>query len=230
MTVKQAVQLFESFRERMPRRIGKVTFKPPKAVACIGYVEGIDYRTTHGKKVTLYHHDFVPGSRPLLAVSADGKQLLLLGGRYQFTERGIVDHDAAGREVENAKHGKTVNPRELTIYEALRKKLGREPTPAELKADVLRILEEGSQEMAAKGKLPHQRRKRNSRSNAEEIIRRHYRIAGKMSAADVQEEVADLKRRERLGLLTDRQRLLYDALDLAGTDASGAYKASLLGT
>lgn len=111
MSVKAAVKLYESFRERKPRRIGHASFKVPAAVACMGYVEGIDYRTTHGKKVTLYHHDFAPGSRPLLAVSSDGKQLLLLGGRYQFTERGIVDKDAKGREVENAGHGKTINPR-----------------------------------------------------------------------------------------------------------------------
>lgn len=110
--IAQAVRLYESFRERKPRRIADVKLKVPKAVACIGYVEGIDYRTTHGKKVTLYHHDFAPGSRPLLAVSGDGKQLLLLGGRYEFTERGIVDKDAAGREIENARHGKTINPRQ----------------------------------------------------------------------------------------------------------------------
>lgn len=33
-----------------------------------------------------------------------------------------------------------------TIYEALREKLGREPTNAELKADVQRILREGNEE------------------------------------------------------------------------------------
>lgn len=45
-----------------------------------------------------------------------------------------------------------------TIYEALRTKLGREPTNAELKADVRRILDEGLQELAHKGKLPRQRK------------------------------------------------------------------------
>lgn len=49
-------------------------------------------------------------------------------------------------------------PRKPTIYEALRIKLGREPTNAELKVDVARILEEGLIEMASKGKLRHQRR------------------------------------------------------------------------
>lgn len=44
-----------------------------------------------------------------------------------------------------------------TIYEALRTKLGREPTHAEIKADVKRILADALREMAEKGKLKHQR-------------------------------------------------------------------------
>lgn len=46
-----------------------------------------------------------------------------------------------------------------TIYEALRTKLQREPTNAELCADVKRILQDGLIEMAERGKLPHQRRR-----------------------------------------------------------------------
>lgn len=109
--IRQAVALYESFREKTPRKLNTVTMKVPKVVAVIGHVEGLDYRTTHGKKVTLYHHDFVPGSRPLLCVSANGEQLLLLGGRYKFTERGIVDRDHKGDERADPKHGKFINPR-----------------------------------------------------------------------------------------------------------------------
>ena len=49
--------------------------------------------------------------------------------------------------------------RKLTIYEALREKLGREPTNAELRDDVDRIKREALEEMAAKGKLSWQRKK-----------------------------------------------------------------------
>ena len=49
--------------------------------------------------------------------------------------------------------------RKPTIYEALRDKLGREPTNTELKADWDRILDEGLQELAAAGKLKHQKRR-----------------------------------------------------------------------
>lgn len=111
MSVRRAIKLYESFREDKPRKIGAVKMALPSAVAVMGYVEGIDYRTTHKGKLTLYHHDFAPGSRPLLAVAADGKQLLLMGGRFQFTARGIVDKDARGRQILNPKHGKSINPR-----------------------------------------------------------------------------------------------------------------------
>lgn len=47
--------------------------------------------------------------------------------------------------------------RKPTIYEALRAKLGREPTHAELKADVQRILDEAHAATAAAGRLPYQR-------------------------------------------------------------------------
>jgi hypothetical protein len=50
--------------------------------------------------------------------------------------------------------------RRPTIYEALAIKLGREPTNAELKADVERILTESLAERAGAGKLRHQRRRR----------------------------------------------------------------------
>jgi len=50
--------------------------------------------------------------------------------------------------------------RKLTIYEALRLKLGREPTNQEIKADVQRILSESLAELAASGRLAHQRKRR----------------------------------------------------------------------
>ena len=47
-----------------------------------------------------------------------------------------------------------------TIYEALREKLGREPTRAELKAEVRRIGDEALVQLASAGKLRHQRKRR----------------------------------------------------------------------
>lgn len=47
--------------------------------------------------------------------------------------------------------------RKPTIYEALMARLGRVPTNEELRADVTRIKREVIQQLAAQGKLPHQR-------------------------------------------------------------------------
>jgi hypothetical protein len=106
--MSRAAKLYESFRERPPKRVNRIGFAPPRIVVDIGHVEFIGYRTTHGKKLTLYRHDFAPGSRPLLCVSPDGRQLMLIGGRYKFTERGIVDRDIDDREIENPNHGKPI--------------------------------------------------------------------------------------------------------------------------
>jgi hypothetical protein len=47
----------------------------------------------------------------------------------------------------------------MTIYAALKAKLGREPTSAELRADVERIKTEALIQCATDGKLRHQRRR-----------------------------------------------------------------------
>jgi hypothetical protein len=46
-----------------------------------------------------------------------------------------------------------------TIWNALARKLGRQPTLAEVKAEVARILQDGIVERAEAGKLRHQRRR-----------------------------------------------------------------------
>lgn len=103
--IRAAIQLFEDFRERRPKRIKVVNVEWPTAVMVIGHVDEIYYTTTHGKKVVSYRHPFQAGSRPLLCSSADGSQLVLLGGRYKFTDRGIVDRDADGNLVFDPNHG-----------------------------------------------------------------------------------------------------------------------------
>jgi len=45
-----------------------------------------------------------------------------------------------------------------TIYEALKVRLGREPSHSELVAEVRRILLEGQIELASAGKLAHQQK------------------------------------------------------------------------
>lgn len=59
--------------------------------------------------------------------------------------------------MEPLEEGHAMTERKPTIYEALRTKLGREPTNAELCADVKRILQDGLIKMAEQGKLAHQK-------------------------------------------------------------------------
>lgn len=64
---------------------------PPKMVWQLGKVLSIAYETTiDGKKVS-YEHEFTRGRGPYLAVSTDGKDLFLAGGKFKVTERGIID-------------------------------------------------------------------------------------------------------------------------------------------
>lgn len=103
--IRAAIQLYRDFRERVPKRIRMLDFEVPQAVMVIGHVDEILYTTTHGKKVVSYRHPFQDGSRPLLCASSDGRQLMLFGGRYKFTDRGIVDRDAEGNLVFDPDHG-----------------------------------------------------------------------------------------------------------------------------
>ena len=51
-------------------------------------------------------------------------------------------------------------PRKPTIYEALRAKLGREPTNDEITIECRRIISEANRELAEQGKLPNQRKRK----------------------------------------------------------------------
>lgn len=104
--VRQAIKLYKAFREAEVDEIATVRVALPSAAIAVGHVDFIGYTTSHGDKVVPYKHAFRKGSRPLLCASADGKQLLLLGGRYTFTELGIVDIDSRGKQVIPKNHGK----------------------------------------------------------------------------------------------------------------------------
>ena len=61
----------------------------------VGYVLGevpeLHYIAERDGEVFHFHHEFKVASRPLLLVSFDGKQLMIAGGRYDVTDRGIID-------------------------------------------------------------------------------------------------------------------------------------------
>lgn len=94
--LEEAARRLEDFSGHAARKVIRVR---PRSNARQGLVIGeldlIGYRTKRdgigGGKLLRYAHDFGQGSRPLLAVSKDGKQLHIVGGRYEFTEAGIED-------------------------------------------------------------------------------------------------------------------------------------------
>jgi hypothetical protein len=63
----------------------------PDVMLVVGDIDGIMYTTVRDGEVEKYVHQFKKSARPLFCVSHDGKQIHLIGGEYDFTERGIVD-------------------------------------------------------------------------------------------------------------------------------------------
>lgn len=90
--VRKAADLYERFSGHEATEGARVTVPPPlKVGVAIGDVDGILYTTVRDGVTEKYIHKFAKKDRPLFVVSPDGKQLLMVGGSYTFTERGIVD-------------------------------------------------------------------------------------------------------------------------------------------
>jgi hypothetical protein len=101
MSVRKTKELSRKFREAEPQRARKVMVKRPKSVMVMGYCEAILYSTTHAGRAAQYKHTFAKGSRPLLCSGPGRNELVLVGGRYHVTERGIVDLTPKNREIED---------------------------------------------------------------------------------------------------------------------------------
>ena len=97
---KRAIDLHESFREKDADRAIEVVIEPPSVLMNMGTLTAMEYRTTHGKKVVLYRHDFAPGSRPMLAAGKGRGHLYLVGNRFGVTDRGITDYDPRGKALD----------------------------------------------------------------------------------------------------------------------------------
>lgn len=90
---RRAIDIYERFTGHDGEVIGTLKIPDlPKTVAVIGPCDGIMYSTRRDGRAEKYIHEFAAGDRPLLCVSPDSKTLYLVGGAFEFTERGIVDH------------------------------------------------------------------------------------------------------------------------------------------
>jgi hypothetical protein len=92
--IEAAKRLYHKFTGHDAEEIGTIDKPPiPGVLVAIGTVDGILYTTVRDGVTEKYVHRFKSSSRPLFAVSPDGKSLFMIGGSYNFTERGIVDED-----------------------------------------------------------------------------------------------------------------------------------------
>jgi hypothetical protein len=90
--IEAAKRLYHKFTGHDAEEIGTID-KPavPGVLIAVGTVDGIMYTTVRDGVEEKYVHRFKKSARPLFAVAPDGQQLFILGGEYDFTERGIVD-------------------------------------------------------------------------------------------------------------------------------------------
>ena len=90
--IAKAASLYERFSGHEAEIVGRVSVPAvPKVAACIGECDGVLYTTVRDGREERYIHKFAVNDKPLLCVTPDGRQILLVGGRYRFTELGIVD-------------------------------------------------------------------------------------------------------------------------------------------
>lgn len=91
--IDRAAKLYSDFTGHDPEDLGDIQIPdPPRVAIAIGDCEGIIYNVVRDGKFERYIHKFKASARPLFCVSPDGKQLLLIGGDFEFTERGITDN------------------------------------------------------------------------------------------------------------------------------------------
>ena len=92
---RRAVNLYMDFHGENPRHVDEHFIDVPENAVMVGMVTGVMYQARVDGKLVEYVHEFTGKSRPILAASADGKQLLFLDGDYDFTDRGIIDGTAS---------------------------------------------------------------------------------------------------------------------------------------
>lgn len=88
--MSEAVALFEAFHGFRPKT-SQVPFlkqSTPEQVLFVGKLYGIMYKAPK-ERMPLFHK-FSRRNPASLFVSADGKQIYIMGGGYRFTDRGFI--------------------------------------------------------------------------------------------------------------------------------------------
>lgn len=87
----RASQLFADFSGHDASPWARVRIEVPKVALVVGRCDGVLYTTMRDGRIEKYIHRFKAKVAPALCASPDGRQLFLVGGSFEFTERGIVD-------------------------------------------------------------------------------------------------------------------------------------------
>ncbi len=87
----QAVRLYRDYHGEDPQFVDEYLVPSTDVAVYVGRVTGIMYEARREGELVEWIHEFSGRSRPVFAVSPDGEQILVLGGEFRFTERGIVD-------------------------------------------------------------------------------------------------------------------------------------------
>jgi len=89
--MKEAVELYEDFSGHKAEYYDQIPVDWMEIGVKVGKCDGVMYETVRDGKTEHYIHKFKKTARPVLAASHDGKQLALIGNKFTFSERGIVD-------------------------------------------------------------------------------------------------------------------------------------------
>lgn len=88
----RAAQLYENFTGDEAEEVARIKRpKIPAVLVCVGEVDILGYTTVREGRTEKYAHEFKGKAKPLFCVTPDGAQIFLIGGEYDFTDRGIVD-------------------------------------------------------------------------------------------------------------------------------------------
>lgn len=90
--IRKARALYKDFSGHDGDEVETITIPDmPKAVLVVGELEAVIYSTVRDDTAERYIHKFRAKSRPMLCASPDGERLFIVGGNFEFTDRGIVD-------------------------------------------------------------------------------------------------------------------------------------------
>lgn len=88
--IEEASELFAAFHDREPRDRSEdiVELDDGTIAICVGELIALDYCVKHGGE--LFSHRFAENDRPLLYVTFDGSEIVILKGGFRFTDKGFI--------------------------------------------------------------------------------------------------------------------------------------------